>query len=696
LGDVDILKADPRPSRPELHTAEYQAEIGNVYDEKQPLDYRPVIKGCPFFKNEFATGGKTSNQGLWMQAALACTFMQDGREVFHALSNKHAGYSPEQADDMFDRKIEDRLEKDLGWPGCQTFENNGSAQCAGCRHKDAIRSPLNLAVPEAPAAAAPPTPDKPAIPSFKLVDTYEPVERDAPELAKLNATWMARIFDEDPNADPKKRAFGVTCELVRAGVDDNFIARVLMTTSCGKHIQERPTQRLPRALRRAHEVAIDPDLEKMNSTHAVLTIKGKTRVATWGTDPEFPGRQDIMYFQEFGDFKNLHSNRRKSITTTVNGKQTTDRIPMGAWWLGQEHRRQYSGGRKFMPRRDEEVVNETLNMWTGFAVHPRKPEGRSGASGCQLFLDHGFKIICNGNERDWDYEIKRRAWIAQNRQRSEIAAAYGTEAEATGKGFWTKHNGRLYGMHYMQVNNPTHVIGQFNPHLETLLHLVADEALFVNDPRHRNALFGLITEPTITIEPKHIGMYTAPNYLNIDIISNSKHFIPASGTARRFFIPTVSENRRRDFEYFDTVEAQLLDGGYEAYLYHLLHEVDLRDFNVRAVPRTAALAEQQRLSGDSFTSWLQACVNEDGVVGVKDKLEGWISTNDLARSYIEYCKLRVVRPVNDAIFGRNCTESFGPNQRHTLPNKMRPYGYILPDGDALQRLINKKLGMTAA
>ena len=87
----------------------------------------------------------------------------------------------------------------------------------------------------------------------------------------------------------------------------------------------------------------------------------------------------------------------------------------------------------------------------------------------------------------------------------------------------------------MQINNPEHVIGKFNPHLETLIKLCADEALFVGDPRHRNALFGLITEPTVTIEPKNINSYSAPNYLNIDITTNAPHFVPASRTARRFF-----------------------------------------------------------------------------------------------------------------------------------------------------------------
>ena len=55
-------------------------------------------------------------------------------------------------------------------------------------------------------------------------------------------------------------------------------------------------------------------------------------------------------------------------------------------------------------------------------------------------------------------------------------------------------------------------IGTHNPHLETLIKMCADEALFVGDPRHRNTLFSLITEPTIMIDPKFITAYSAPNF----------------------------------------------------------------------------------------------------------------------------------------------------------------------------------------
>src|SRR5262249_20142881 len=133
---------------------------------------------------------------------------------------------------------------------------------------------------------------------------------------------------------------------------------------------------------------------------------------------------------------------------------------LGTWWIKQPGRRQYDSGMKFMPDRDEDVVNGTLNLWRGFAVAARKPEGKSGAAGCKLFLDHGLKVICSGDEAHFDYLIKREAWIAQNRARSEVAVCLRTEAEGTGKGHWARAISRLYGRHGMQLLKPEHVVGK--------------------------------------------------------------------------------------------------------------------------------------------------------------------------------------------------------------------------------------------
>lgn len=443
----------------------------------------------------------------------------------------------------------------------------------------------------------------------KLTAEPPPSDDASPSILSLSDDRLAAVAPDvmeiirtgklPPDMKAGHAHFKVVAELVRAGLSNANVKQVYRLSPLGGYADQSPRGfdgYLNKTIKAARDHS-DPKLFEMNEKYCVMPIGGKTRVVTWGEDLRFPGRKTITSTSGFGDFKDLYDKYRISYETVgKKGKTETVVVGLGTWWISQPHRRQYDGGMKFVPQSDQEIIGNTMNLWRGFAVRDRKPDGGSGASGCQLLLDHGLKVICSGDEAHFDYLIKREAFIAQRRTKSEVAVALQTEEEGSGKGYWCRMLNRLYGNHAMHVQNPEHVIGKFNPHLETLLRLTADEALFVGDPRHRNALYYLITEPTITIEHKFAGKYEADNYLNLDIISNARHFIPVSGTARRFFAPIVSPERASDHAYFAKIDDQLRNGGHEALLYHLLHEVDIRDFNVRAVPKTAALAEQAAYS----------------------------------------------------------------------------------------------------
>ena len=453
---------------------------------------------------------------------------------------------------------------------------------------------------------------------FKPSDTYEPIEPDDPALSRLDDKWRGMIaadnYAMDYKGDHSSAEFAVVCEAIRANIDDATIARVLMDErrKFGSHTREKADYRLPRIINRGHDLAIDPDLADMNDKFFVAPIGHATCVVSLEDDPKFPGRMIIGRAQSFKAFTDLHSNKRKKWKTTdKDGVVKVTNIPLGGWWLRQERRRQYDGGMAFMPQHDTEVVGNTLNKWRGFAVQSRKPEGKSGAAGSQLMLDHIKNVLCSGNEEHYDYFIKRLAKIFQERCRTEIGMILRSKAEGTGKGFFEKHvHSKLLGEAYMQVTNPDHVIGKHNEHLETNLVLCADEALFAGDPRHRNALYSLITEPMIAVEPKFIGTYSAPNFVNVDLLSNMDHVVFVGPTARRLFIPTVAEDRVGDLEYFGKIEAQLQDYGYEALLYHLQHEIDLRDFDVRKVPKTEGLAEQARYSRKGVDALVESVCND--------------------------------------------------------------------------------------
>jgi hypothetical protein len=330
--------------------------------------------------------------------------------------------------------------------------------------------------------------------------------------------------------------------------------------------------------------AKESDIDRLNKVHAVLPIGDKARVVTFGELEEFPDRETIVMTQTLGDFQALQNRYRHEFRDPKTGE--LKKVPLGTHWIQSPDRRQYDLGMEFMPQRDGDFGNK-LNLWRGFGVKPIKPSpGSKAETGCKMFLDFMKDIICSGNEEDFQYLLKREATILQKKIRSEIALGLRTTEEGCGKGFYEKVMGRLLGNHAMQVGNPKHIIGAFNPHLQTLLRLTADEALFVHNHEHRNALFGLITEGKLTIEPKGCGVYQAPSYLNISILSNSDHFLA----------------RKQDVVFFGEMEAALDAGGYEALLYHFLH-IDLAGFNVRKVPQTAGLREQRDQSLEPLDLW---------------------------------------------------------------------------------------------
>jgi len=119
-------------------------DIGGRYDPDAMLDPTEVFRGCRHFRDSLRTHGKSQSYGLWNNTALASTWLENGREIFHALSSGYPTYTRAESDKKFDQKLVERAEnKDLGWPACTTFEGEG-ANCRQCLFYGKLKSPLNL------------------------------------------------------------------------------------------------------------------------------------------------------------------------------------------------------------------------------------------------------------------------------------------------------------------------------------------------------------------------------------------------------------------------------------------------------------------------------------------------------------------------------------------------------------------------
>jgi hypothetical protein len=114
--------------------------------------------GCGFIRDALSTAGADYANPLWNLTTLVATFTEGGRADAHAMAKGHPTYDPQETDELFDRKMREREEKDLGWPSCQSVENAGCASCRDCPLKGPGTRPLQFGRPTPALGTVAPSP----------------------------------------------------------------------------------------------------------------------------------------------------------------------------------------------------------------------------------------------------------------------------------------------------------------------------------------------------------------------------------------------------------------------------------------------------------------------------------------------------------------------------------------------------------
>src|SRR6516162_6777133 len=95
-------------------------------------------------------------------------------------------------------------------------------------------------------------------------------------------------------------------------------------------------------------------------------------------------------------------------------------------------------------------------------------------------------------------------------KRPEVALAL-KGLKGTGKGVFMYSMLKAFGPHGMEVHNRQHLTGKHNKHLQNRLLVCADEAVWAGDKQAEGMLKGMVTDRTLTIEPKQIDAFPWPN-----------------------------------------------------------------------------------------------------------------------------------------------------------------------------------------
>jgi hypothetical protein len=437
--------------------------------------------------------------------------------------------------------------------------------------------------------------------------------------------------------------FWVVCELVRGGISDDTIYSIITDPDFGiaQSVIDKKSRMQAYALnqiRRARECAIDPWLLKLNEHFAVIgNLGGKCRVIEECYDPAFD-RPKITK-QSFEDFRNRYLNKKIEAGKDAKGKAVMR--PVGGWWLEHEKRRQYES-LVFSPERE---VPGAYNLWRGFACDAKPGD-------CDLYLEHMLTNICAGNQEHFDYLFAWMATAVQRPARPGETAVVLRGRQGTGKSFFVKMFGSLFGRHFLQVSDVRYLAGNFNSHLRDCVVLFGDEAFYAGDKKHEATLKTLVTEETLMYEMKGVDSEAGPNYLHIFLASNSNWVVPAGDSERRFLVLDVADTQMQSKPYFAAIKSQMDAGGREALL-HMLQTYPLETFEVRSAPKTRALVDQKIYSLGAEDSWWIGKLSEGALLGYHD---GWhleVSKSELFDNYVEHMhKIRRNFICNPAVLGR--------------------------------------------
>ena len=335
----------------------------------------------------------------------------------------------------------------------------------------------------------------------------------------------------------------------------------------------------------------DQEIEKLNQQHAVVMSGGKCVVLNEIDDPCL-NRPDIN-FSTISDFRNRYHNRK--VSNPNKGKGQSKQISIADVWLDSPLRRQYEGI-IFNPSGD---VQSHYNLFRGFAFQPKQGDW-------SLMRDHIETVICNGDAAIFEWVLAWMARIVQDPGGERPGTCVALRGkQGSGKGALITNFGKIFGVHFVHLSNPKHVVGNFNSHLKDALFVFVDEGFWSADKAAEGILKAMITEETNLIEQKGKDAFPVKNHINIMMASNKNWILPAGLEERRFCVLDISDKKAGDIAYFNALYHQMDNGGREAMLYDLM-QVDHSKIDLRTIPRTEALFDQIIASMDTVKKfWYQ-------------------------------------------------------------------------------------------
>jgi hypothetical protein len=459
--------------------------------------------------------------------------------------------------------------------------------------------------------------------------------------------------------------------------DDEIIRRLTVMMADASRQAAEEARRVRRPAKFDSE-QVEQAILRLNRIYAVLAEGGQVRVIRERKDEA--GR--VVQVESFTTdaFKQLEATE----TYWYGGARPEG---IGAIWLRHRGRREYRFGMALMP---EGAPDGVYNSFGGWAVQASEAPLEEA---CPTFLDHVRTNVAGGNESHFNYIM---AWCAHMFQKpaERLGVALVLRGlEGSGKTKFGEIIGRLLGRHYLLVDDPRYLVGNFNSHMEGCLCLQCDEALWAGDKSAEGRLKGLITSAVHMVERKNVDPVSARNLVRLIMTSNEGWVIPAGPDARRYAVFDVASWALGNSEYFSQIDSEMADGGLEALLGYFLR-FDLAAVNLRSVPKTAALSDQKAATMPVEVKWYMSALLRGSPTRSLDHWPGMVRCDQLYADMIRFAEdIGVRHRLDDSRFGKELRKLMPPVEinKATFERSQQRVSeeHMKPDGSTERRSVVK-------